>query len=220
METSAAPSLPTRLAIFGAGGFGREVAWLASEVMGVSADLSFVVDRPEYLSAPVNEVPVRLLSDLGDVADTPYVVALGDPQLRRRAANSCEARGLIATSLVHPRVKMSRWVEVAPGAVICAGTIITTNVVIGRHVHVNLDCTIGHDAVIGEFATLSPGVHVSGNVVIEPGAFIGTGASIINGLAGKPLVIGDGSVVAAGACVTKPVDPGALVAGVPAVRKR
>jgi acetyltransferase-like isoleucine patch superfamily enzyme len=83
-----------------------------------------------------------------------------------------------------------------------------------------LDCTIGHDVVVGSYSTLSPGVHVSGNVRIGGNVFIGTGACIINGRASEPLTIGDGAVVAAGACVTRSVDPGAMVAGVPAIRKR
>ena len=95
-----------------------------------------------------------------------------------------------------------------------------TNVSIGAHAHINIGCTVSHDVAIGEFSTLSPGVHVSGHVQIGRDVFIGTGASIINGRAGNPLVIGDGAVVAAGACVTQPVEAGALVAGVPAIRKQ
>ncbi len=110
--------------------------------------------------------------------------------------------------------------EIAAGSVICAGSILTTNVAIGEHVHVNVGCTISHDVFIGDFSTLSPGVHVSGHVHIGRDVFIGTGANIINGSANGPIVIGDGAVIAAGACVTKSVEPGALMAGVPAVRKR
>ncbi len=185
-------------------------------------DIVFCVDQPRYLSAPINGIPVRLLEDFaGDISDRlAYVVAVGDPEQRLRIARLHEGMGLRAGTLVHPRVEASRWIEIGPGSILCAGVIATTNIVIGAHVHVNLDCTIGHDVVIGDYATLSPGVHVSGNVTIGTRAFIGTGATIINGSAKSPLSIGDGAVVGAGACVTKPVEPGALVVGIPAVRKR
>ena len=111
-------------------------------------------------------------------------------------------------------------VALGPGSVICAGSILTVNIEIGAHVHINLGCTIGHDAVIGNFSTLSPGVHVSGNVQIGERVYIGTGATLINGHANDPLVVGDGAVIAAGACVTRSVESGAMVAGVPAIRKR
>lgn len=211
-----------RLLIFGAGGFGREVAWLAQQCWGEHARLVFCVDQPHYVSAPVNDIPVRLLQDFaGDVnGGLAYVIAVGDPEQRARIAGIHDSMGVPAATLVHPRVEASRWIEIGPGTILCAGVIASTNIFIGAHVHINLDCTIGHDVVIDDYTTLSPGVHLSGNVTIGKRVFIGTGATIINGSPTSPLSIGDGAVIAAGACVTKPVEPGALVAGVPAVRKR
>ena len=219
---SASAQRHARLLIFGAGGFGREVAWLAQQCWGEDTDIVFCVDQPRYVSAPVNGIPIRLLQEFaGGAGERPaYVVAVGDPEQRIRIAGLHESLGIPPATLVHPRVEASRWLEIGPGSILCAGVIATTNIVIGTHVHINLDCTIGHDVVIGDYATLSPGVHVSGNVTIGKRVFIGTGATIINGSATSPLSIGDGAVIAAGACVTRPVEPGALVAGVPAVRKR
>jgi sugar O-acyltransferase (sialic acid O-acetyltransferase NeuD family) len=208
----------TRLYIYGAGGFGREVAWLASETLGENVDLIFLVGDDAYLTDPVNGIEVRHVASVD--ADGQYVVAIGDSRARRVGAALCEKAGLQPTSLVHPRVERSRRVEIGSGSIVCAGSILTTNIEVGRHAHVNLDCAVGHDVRIGDYATLSPGVHVSGWVTIEEDAFIGTGATIINGSAGDPLVIGAGAVIAAGACVVTSADPGVLMAGVPAVRKR
>ncbi|TLX21355.1 acetyltransferase [Thermomonas fusca] len=209
-----------RLFVFGAGGFGREIAWLVGQSWGAAVEVVFLVDNPEYVTSPVNGVPVQLLDDVAKCDGDRFVVAVGDPQLRRRAVAGCLSAGLEPAQLVHPRVEMSRHVSLGDGCVVCAGCILTVNIVLGEHVHINLDCTIGHDVVIGDYATLSPGVHVSGNVQIGRDVFIGTGANIINGTACAPLVIGHGAVIAAGACVAKSVDPGVMVAGVPAVRKR
>ena len=208
----------TGLYIFGAGGFGREVAWLASQTLGDDVELVFLVGDDAYLTEPVNGVEVRHVSSV--TSDGQYVVAIGDAQARRAGVVLCEKAGLRPTSLVHPRVEWSSRVEIGAGSVVCAGSILTTDIQVGRHVHVNLDCTVGHDVRIGDYATLSPGVHVSGWVTIEEGAFVGTGANIVNGTSSDPLVIGAGAVVAAGACIVRSVDPGALMAGVPAVRKR
>jgi sugar O-acyltransferase (sialic acid O-acetyltransferase NeuD family) len=208
-----------RLYIFGAGGFGREIAWLVEQLWGGDVERAFLVDHPEYLHGPVNGVPVQLLGE-ADGTSSRFVVAVGNPQARRSITQRCIALGLRPARLVHPRVEMSSHNELGDGTILCAGSIVTTNVSIGEQVHVNLDCTIGHDVRIGEYATLSPGVHVSGNVEIGRDVFIGTGANIINGQTGAPLIIGDGAVIAAGACVTRSVESGALMAGVPAVRKR
>jgi sugar O-acyltransferase (sialic acid O-acetyltransferase NeuD family) len=209
-----------RLYIFGAGGFGREVAWLARQSWNKRVELVFLVSHADYLCDQIHGIRCELLERV-DVADSDrYVVAIGDPSARRGAVEQCESHGLSAATLMHPRAEASCEVTIGTGSIVCAGSILTVDIEIGKHAHVNLDCTIGHDAAIGDFATLSPGVHVSGHVVIEAGAFIGSGANIINGNTKQPLVIGEGAIVAAGACVIKSVPAGALVAGVPATVKR
>ena len=209
-----------RLYVFGAGGSGREIAWLAKQSWGHKIDLVFLVDLNTYLSPAVNGVPVRLVADVIAGVRDRFVIAVGDAALRRKAATDCVRAGLRPATLIHPRAEMSTHVAVGEGSVICAGSIVTTNVVIGDHVHLNVGCTVSHDVRIGDYVTLSPGVHISGHVEIGSDVFIGTGANIINGRSGAPLVIGDGAVIAAGACITRSVEPRALMAGVPAVRKR
>ena len=208
-----------RLYIFGAGGAGREIAWLVEQCWGRVIDVEFLVDQVAYLSPPVNGVAVGLLADVVSRPNDRFVVGVGDGSLRRKAAKYCANIGLQPITLVHPRVEMSSKVGVGEGSVICAGSIVTTDVAIGMHVYVNVGCTISHNVRIGNYSTLSPGVHISGYVEIGCNVLIGTGANIINGSVDDPIVIGDGAVIAAGACVTKSVADRVLVAGVPAVRK-
>lgn len=215
----AAPKL-RRLLIFGAGGHGREIAWLAEQCLGNEIEIIHLVDHTDYLQASANGRSVVLLKDCEVYRGSSYVAAVGDSKLRERAAQQCDAVGLVATTLFHPRNETSQWIEFGPGSVACANSVLTTNIAIGQHVHVNIGCTISHDVTIGDFSTLSPGVHVSGHVQIGRHVFVGTGANIINGNRENPLVIGDEVVVAAGACVTGSVAAGSIVAGVPATRRR
>lgn len=208
-----------RLYVVGAGGFGREVAWLASEI-SEQISIRFVVDSSGYLCEPINGVSVELITEISYQSTTLFVVAVGDPQVRCNLAEKMKNLGFTATNLIHPTVQMSKHVSLGKGVIIAAGNILTTNIYLGDHTHINLACTIGHNVTIGSYTTLSPGVHVSGNVQIGQGVFIGTGAVIINGTVDKPLIIGNGAVIAAGACITKSVEAGAMMAGVPALRKR
>jgi acetyltransferase-like isoleucine patch superfamily enzyme len=111
---------------------------------------------------------------------------------------------------------MSKWIRADVGTIVCGGCRLTTNIQLGRHVHINLDCTIGHDVNIGDYTTIAPGVHISGFINIGKRVYIGTGAVFVNGTESSPLVVGDDSIIGAGACITKEVPPGITVAGVPA----
>lgn len=209
-----------RLLIFGAGGHAREVAWLAEQCWGEDIEIVHLVDQSEFLVAGANGRQVQLLQECKALAGDRYLAAVGDSALRERAVSHCDATGMLATTLVHPRTEASKWLMLGSGSIICAGSVLTTNINIGRHVHINVGCTISHDVSIGNFTTVSPGVHISGNVQIGRHVFVGTGVNIINGAPGTPLIIGDGALIAAGACVTKSVQAGTMMAGVPATRKR
>lgn len=209
-----------RLFIVGAGGSGRETAWLAREIWGTRIDIAFVVDDPIYLASPVHGYPVLLLDAVQATSSSRYVIAIGDGGARRRIAERCDGLGWTMATLVHPNATISDSATLGDGSIVYPGVSITTDVTVGRSVHVNAGCTISHDGRIGDYATLSPGVHLAGHVHVGADAFVGVGANVINGTARQPLTIGQGAVVAAGACVVGDVPPGAMVAGVPAARKR
>ena len=202
-------------AIYGAGGFAREVAWLVEECG--DDPVCFIDDDPESQGTDLNGLPILSLEE----AHTKYpeasvVGAIGTPAAREAVMDRAAALGFRTETFVHPNVRTSRWVEMGDGAVICAGNILTTNIELGRHVQINLDCTIGHDVRMGDFVTLAPGVHVSGWVHFGNRVYVGTGAVIVNGTSDAPIEIADDAIIGAGACVTRSVESGLTVVGVPA----
>jgi len=207
------------IAIYGASGFAREVAWLV-ELASQPADqmrvVCFIDDDAEHQHKIVNDVPVLSLQAARQTFPEAKVVGgVGDPHLREKLITKARAEGFGTRSIIHPSTEMSRWVEMGEGAVICRGNTLTTNIVLGRHVQINLGCTIGHDAVLDDFATLAPGVHVSGHVHLGKRVYVGTGAVIKNGTPSAPIVIEDDVTIGAGACVVKSVPRGQTVVGVP-----
>lgn len=212
--------MATQIAIYGAGGFAREVAWLVEDI---STDthpfqvVCFIDDNEANHGLVLNDIPVMGLETARARFPAAQVVSgIGSPQIREKVMRKAEAAGFISATLIHPRVERSRWITVGPGTVICAGNILTVNITIGAQVQINLDCTIGHDVVMGDYTTLAPGVHVSGWVHFGKRVYVGTGAVILQGTHDAPLTIGDDAVIGAGAVVTKPVPPGVTVVGVPA----
>jgi sugar O-acyltransferase (sialic acid O-acetyltransferase NeuD family) len=203
------------LVIVGAGGFGKEVAWLVEcinaahprwRLTGFLDD--FAEQHSTRLGLPVLG-PISLAASDSSIVDV--VIAVGDPRARRRLTESLAAQGKRFPTLVHPGISIHASNRIGAGVVICAGTTITVETKIGDHSHLNLHCTIGHGAVIEDYCTLSPGVHLSGDVHLEPGAFLGTGVQTIRGVR-----IGRGSTLGAGATVVRDIEPAVVAVGCPA----
>ncbi len=209
-----------QIAVYGAGGFAREVAWLVESCNNqeeLYQIVCFIDDSPATHGTLINDIPSMSLEAVCQhFPEAAVVIGIGAPHTRQKVAEKVAAAGLKTATIIHPRTEMSRWIEIGEGIVICAGNILTTNIVLGKQVQINLDCTIGHDVIMDDYSTLAPGVHISGCVRLGKRVYVGTGAVIINGTQDAPVVIGDDAVVGAGACVTKSVSPGVTVVGIPA----
>lgn len=205
------------LYIIGAGGFGREVAWLVERINDVSFEWNlkgFIDDDESIWGSKEDGYPVlggcEYLKKIGDVY---AVCAVGSAKVRKKIINKLADSQVRYATLVDPSVIMSKRIRVGEGSIICAGTIITVDVMIGKHVIVNLDCTLGHDDIINDFVTMYPSVNVSGNVEIGECSELGTGAQIIQG---KKIV--PNTIIGAGAVVVKDIEEKGTYVGSP-VRK-
>ena len=190
------------LYIIGAGGFGREVAWIVERINSIKPTWNlkgFIDDNETLWGSKEGEYHVfggcEYLSALEDVY---AVCAVGSSNVRKKIIEKLKDTSVKFATLVDPSVLYSNSVKIGEGAIVCAGTIITVNVNIGDHVIVNLDCTIGHDAVIDDFVTIYPSVNVSGNVLIGECSELGTGTQIIQG---KKVI--SNTIIGAGAIVVK-----------------
>jgi sugar O-acyltransferase (sialic acid O-acetyltransferase NeuD family) len=206
-----------KIAIYGAGGFGREVDFLIQQINAIHPIYQFVgyFDDGIEKGIVINDYPVLgALKDLNSwKEELCVVVAIGNPRIKRNIIERVKNRYIQYPVLIHPGVVIGdmKFNTIGEGSIICAGNIITVNVRIGKHVILNLSCTTGHDAVIGDYCSFMPTVNISGEVVIEDNVYIGTGAQIIN-----QLTIGKNTTVGAGAVVSKSLPANCMAVGVPA----
>lgn len=204
------------LYIIGAGGFGREVAWLAERINEVSYewDIKGFIDDDESLKGKLVD-GYEVLGGCGYLEDKDGIYvscAVGSVRTRKKIIERISGyRGVSFATLVDPSVILSDRIEIGEGCIICAGTIITVDVTIGRHTIINLDCTVGHDVLLGEYNTLYPSVNASGCVSTGDCVEIGTGVQIIQGRE-----ICSNAIFGAGTVVVKDIKESGTYVGVPA----
>lgn len=205
------------LIIAGAGGFGRETAWLTERINKINPEwnvLGFIDDRAELKGRFVNGYKIiGTVDDAADYPDTYFVCAIGASRARKAVAERIKAKvpNVKFATLIDPEAIVSDKTEIGEGSIICAGAVMTVNIFLGRHVIVNINCTVGHDAVLKDYVMLYPGAGISGAVQIGECTEMGTGSRIIQGK-----TIGDGTIVGAGAVVIRDLPDNCTAVGVPA----
>jgi sugar O-acyltransferase (sialic acid O-acetyltransferase NeuD family) len=210
-----------RIAVIGAGGFAREVAYLIEHINAAPMQWEFV----GYVVSDLSKLSERdsreqvigdvewLVAKAGKGIDA-AAIGIGTPSVRAQIGRMLEekAPGLEQPALIHPSVIFHRGsCKIGKGVLLCAGVIATVNIEFGDFSMCNLACTIGHEAKIGVGTVLNPTVNVSGGVVLGDEVLVGTGSQLL-----QYVKVGDRAVVGAGAVVTKDVVAGVTVVGVPA----
>lgn len=183
---------PKQLAIYGAGGFGRETAEWARQ-SGIE-NMVFVVDDEFFETDRIENLHVLKRSRI-NVREFQFLIAVGNPRVKesiiRRLGNSPDF-----AVLIHPTAIIAESATIALGSIICPRVVVSVNVTIENHVHLNPGSWVGHDSVIGKFSTICPLVSISGNCQIGDGTFIGTNSSIRERIkVSNEVYIGMGSVV-------------------------
>lgn len=207
-----------KIAIYGAGGFGREVVQLIHQINRRSTQWEIQGYFDDHIARGERVGDFDILGGIDDLNKIDYelnlVIGIAYNDVRAKIVSDVDNAKIIYPILIHPSVIMDDdEVRVAEGCIITAGNILTTNINIGRHSIINLGCTIGHDVIIKDYCAVMPGVHLSGNIKVGEGVLIGTGARILQNLA-----IGNHAKVGAGAVVTEEVQTGQTVVGIPAKR--
>lgn len=202
------------LVIIGAGGFGREVAWLIEEINKVNQEwniIGFVDDNVSIQGSVINGY--NIIGNVEWLSKQSYFVvnAIGDPIIKKKVIDRLAESQNQYPVLIHPSVMYSDSVSFGEGSIVCAGNILTVNIKVGKHVIINLDCTVGHDVELGDYTTLLPSVNVSGYVKTDECVNVGTGTAIIQGVS-----IGKNTIIGAGAVVIKDLPDNCTAVGAPA----
>ena len=221
--------------IIGAGGFGREVAWLIRRINEYNAShgveelyniQGYLDDNTKLTGKKIGPYRVlgtandikTVISNMRDGSELYVTCAIANTKKKKKIMSSIKDRlsrfpgcSVSFPNLIDPDAVLSNQIAIGGGNIICAGCVVSVDVTIGDFNIFDWNSTIGHDDVIKDYVTLYPNVNVSGNVVLNERAEIGTGTQIIQGK-----TIGEGCILGAGAVVINDMPEECTAVGVPA----
>jgi len=203
------------LAIYGAGGLGRELSTWIRHQPGY-AFIGFIDDFVPAQARIGRDAVLGGLDALNRLTGDGtlnLIVAIGDPKVKAEICEDLSRYPIVFPAMIHPSVIMDdrESILIGEGTVITAGCVLTSDIVLGRHVLLNLNTTVGHDTRIGDFTSIMRGTQISGRVNIGERVLIGTGVCLLNEVS-----IGMESKIGAGAVVTRDIPPQCTAVGIPA----
>jgi sugar O-acyltransferase (sialic acid O-acetyltransferase NeuD family) len=190
-----------RIVLIGAGGFGREAAWVVARINAVTPRfelLGFCDDAAEKREGVCGTH--SLLGTLAQVTarfgSVGFFCAIGNNHTRREVTRCARAAGHEPVTLVDPAAMIAPDAVIGVGSYVGIRSVISVGVRLGEGVLVNHQVCVGHDARVADFAQLCPGVCVSGGCEIGEGALLGTlSGTIPLKRVGAWATVGAGSVV-------------------------
>ncbi|MBR5611071.1 MAG: serine acetyltransferase [Bacteroidales bacterium] len=209
------------IAIFGAGGFGRETACLINKINQSKSSfewnlIGFFDDNTDLKGKDISHFGVCL----GDI-DTlnkwnkplSIVISVGNPIAIKNIVSKISNPSIDFPNIIHPDfvINDEESFKIGKGNIIQSGCSVSCNVSLGNFNVLNGSVVFGHDCNVGNYNTFMPAIRVSGGVNICDCNFFGVGSIIL-----QQIKIGDNIRLAAGSVLmTKPKD-GKLYMGNPA----
>lgn len=199
------------IAIFGAGGFGKEIASLINWINSTDPTWNIIgffddgVEKGTQISHYGNV--------LGGMAELnawknplDLAVAIGNPKSLHSVINRISNSNVSFPNVIAPNFAISdrETFTIGKGNIIGSGCAVSVDVNIGNFNIFNADIVMGHDAQIGNYNVLMPDIRVSGEVKVGERNLIGVGSIIL-----QQIKIGNNVQLGAGAVLmTKPMDGG------------
>ena len=208
------------IVIYGAGGFGREIACLIRLINEKSTEWNIIgfLDDNKDLKGTVNEYGIVLGgADWINSYDKPIsvVIAVGSPK-----AVECIARKITNPQVDYPNLFApsvtfldKESLRIGKGNLICTNCSISCNVSIGDFNMFNSYITIGHDVEIGNYNVVMPSCNISGGVKMGNTNFLGVQSVIL-----QYIKIGDNTRIGANSVIMRKTKDGYLYIGNPAKR--
>ena len=207
-----------QIAIYGAGGFGREVACLLCKINEVEPTWELVgfFDDGIEKGAQVSHFG-KVLGGIDELNTWPtnlsIAITIGSPKIVKTLVSKITNPNILFPNIIAPTVYFAdpETFKIGIGNIIQKHCSFSCDVTIGDFNVMDGADVFGHDDVVGSYNTFMPSMRISGEVKIGDGNFFGVGSIILQQIKiGNNVRLGAGSVL-----MRKPKD-GFLYVGNPA----
>lgn len=208
------------IAIFGAGGFGKEIACLIKQINDVEPQWNLIgfFDDGKDKGLQISHYG-KVLGGMDEINQYPselaLVISIGSPSSLRGVRERITNEKIYFPNIIAPTFGISdpETFTIGEGNVIGHGCSVSCDVTIGDFNVFNADIVMGHDAKVGNYNVIMPDIRISGEVTIGEENLIGVGSIILQQVkVGNKVHLGAGAVL-----MTKPKDGGTYI-GNPAKR--
>lgn len=208
------------IAIYGAGGFGREVACLIKRINETKPTWNLLgfFDDNDALKGTSNEYG-KILGGLNELnmwdKELSVAIGIGSPKAVHSVVNKITNSKIDYPNLLDPTVIIAdiENYKLGRGNVFAANCIISIAVTVGDFNTFNNNTVLGHDDEIGSFNSFMPNVNISGGVRIGDRNFLGVKSTVL-----QYLKIGNDTTVGGNALIIRNTQDGYLYMGIPAKR--
>jgi sugar O-acyltransferase (sialic acid O-acetyltransferase NeuD family) len=206
-----------KIAIYGAGGFGREVACLIQKINEKSPEWELIGFFDDGIVEGTQNEYGKVLGGIDQVNNYPedlaIVIAIASPKIIEKIVGNITSSKISFPNIISPDVTFldKNNFSIGKGNIISYHCVLSCNVHIGDFNIFNWAITIGHDVTIQNYNAFMPDVKISGEVNIGNKNFFGVNSTVL-----QQLQIGDETVIGASSLVLRKTKNGMTYVGNPA----
>jgi sugar O-acyltransferase (sialic acid O-acetyltransferase NeuD family) len=190
------------IAIYGFGGFGREVACLLNKINEIKPTWNLIGFFDDRIEVGSKNRYSAVLGDLYALNSYPtalsVIISIANPQTINYITENITNPNIDFPNIIAPNVNVFdvNAFSIGKGNIIFWGCRLSCDVVIGNFNLINGAVSLGHDVTIGNWNVLGPSTRLSGSCKVGNENLFGVESVVLQGInIGNKTKIGIGSVV-------------------------
>lgn len=201
------------LAIYGAGGLGKEIFdTVISSTSNQFDEIVFIDDNEKMHDYYGKNVYSFLrFQDCFKAEECQLIIGVGEPSTRAFLFEKVLRCGYSFASIIHSSVIISPTSKIGNGTYIGPLSFISSDTSVGHNVIIQPHAMIGHDVSIGDSSVISTNVVLAGNCMVGARTFVALNVSVE-----QKIKIGDDSIIGMASCVNKDIPSEVIAMGYPA----